>query len=85
MASTVKIGTETVGIGDNVGENRTPWIKAKVVGIEEGVSEFTGKPMTTLTVTWLKDERHGNMIARKGRTRQYTVNEYGVSDVRKVR
>lgn len=84
MVATVQIGTEIVTIGSEVAENPTPWIRAMVIGIEEGVSEFTGKPKVTLTVVWLKDERHGNMIARKGRTRKYTVNEYGVSDVRKV-
>lgn len=80
----VKINLETVHVGDRVAENRTPWIKAIVIGIEEKVSEFSGKPMTELTVAWLKDEREGNMIARAGRTRKYVVNEYGVSDVRKV-
>ena len=80
----VRIGTEMVHIGSNVAENTTPWIKAMVIGIEEGVSEFTGKPVTTLTVVWLADERHGNMIARRGRTRKYSVDSYGVSDVRKV-
>lgn len=80
----VKIGTELVNIGDNVAENRTPWIKAMVIGIEEGVSETTGKAMTTLTVVWLADEREGNMIARRGRTRRYVVDSYGNSDVRKV-
>lgn len=81
---TVQIGLDTVKIGDEVAENRTPWIRAMIIGIEHGVSEFTGKPVTTVTVVWLKDEREGNMIARKGRTRQYSVNSYGVSDIRKV-
>lgn len=80
----VKINTEMVHIGDHVAENRTAWIKAMVIGIEEKVSEYTGKTHTELTVVWLKDEREGNMIARAGRTRKYSVNEYGVSDVRKV-
>lgn len=84
MASTVKIGTEDVTIGSEVGENTSPWIRAMVIGIEESVSEYTDRPIVTLTVVWLKDERHGNNIARKGRTRKYVVNEYGVSDVRKV-
>lgn len=80
----VMINTEMVHIGDHVAENRTPWIKAMVIGIEEGVSEYTGKPVTTLTVVWLKTEREGNMIARAGKVRKYSVNSYGVSDVRKV-
>lgn len=75
----VKIGTEMVHIGDNVGENLSPWIKAMVIGIEEGDNGFT-----KLTVVWLVDDRHGNMIARKGRTRRYTVDSYGNSAVRKV-
>src|SRR3546814_5629197 len=76
----VKINLEMVHVGDHVAENRTPWIKAMVIGIEEGVSEYTGKKITTLTVAWLKTEREGNMIARAGRPPQYSVNEYGVSD-----
>lgn len=80
----VKINLETVHIGDHVAENRTPWIKAMVIGIEEKVSDLTGKTLTELTVVWLKTEREGNMIARAGRTRKYVVNSYGVSDVRKV-
>jgi len=80
----VRIGTEMVAVGDNVGENRTPWIQAMVIGIEEEVSEVTGKAMTKVTVVWLKDERHGNMIARRGRTRRYVVDSYGNSDIRKV-
>lgn len=81
----VRIGTEMVHIGDNVGQTNCPWIKAMVIGIEEGVSEYTGKPMTTLTVTWLDNDRHGNCIARRCRTRQYVVDNHGNSDVRKVR
>lgn len=84
-ATAVQIGTEIVRIGDTVAENTSAWIKAEVVQIETGVSEYTGKAVTTVTVVWLKDERHGNTIARKGRTRQYSVNSYGVSDIRKVR
>lgn len=80
----VQIGVETVHIGDLVGENTSPWIKAMVIGIEWDESVYTGKPVATVTVVWLTNERHGNMIARKGRTRQYSVNSYGVSDIRKV-
>lgn len=80
----VKINLEMVHVGDHVAENRTPWIKAMVIGIEEIVSDLTGKTLTELTVVWLKTEREGNMIARAGRTRKYVVNSYGVSDVRKV-
>lgn len=72
------IGVDTVEVGDLVAENNTPWIKAKVTAIE-----YDGH-RTYLTVEWLKDERHGNMIARKGAARQYGVNKYGVSDIRKV-
>lgn len=82
--SGVKINLEMVHIGDHVAENTTPHIRAMVIGIEEKVSEFSGKTLTELTVVWLRDERQGNMIARAGRTRKYSVNEYGVSDVRKV-
>lgn len=86
MASieTVQIGTEIVRVGDKVGENPSPWIKAEVIALDAETSEFTGEPITRVTVRWLKDERHGNMIARAGRTRKYTVNKYGVSDIRKA-
>lgn len=80
----VRIGTEIVSIGDLVGENTAPWIKAMVIGIEEMVSEITGRKLTEVTVVWLKDERHHNLIARKGRTRTYIVDCYGTSDIRKV-
>jgi hypothetical protein len=80
----VKIGVETVHIGDLVGENLSPWIKAMVIDIEHGVSKYTNEPIATLTVVWLADQRHGNHIARKGRTRKYAVNKYGVCDARKV-
>lgn len=75
----VMINTESVHIGDEVAENRTPWIKAMVIGIED-----MGEGHTAVTVVWLRDERHHNMIARKGRMRRYSVNKYGVSDIRKV-
>lgn len=80
----VRINLETVHIGDLVGENTSPWIKAMVIGIEANVSPYTHQPETTLTVVWMTDGRNGNMIARTGRTRQYSVNSHGVSDVRKV-
>lgn len=80
----VKINLEMVHIGDFVAENLTPHIKAMVIGIEEKVSELTGKTVTELTVVWIKNERERNMIARAGRVRKYVVNSYGVSDVRKV-
>lgn len=80
----VKVNLDTVHVGDEVGPNHCPWIHAMVIGIEEGVSEYTDKPFTSLTVVWLADERHGNTIARKGRTRRYVVDSYGNSEVRKV-
>lgn len=84
MTATVKIGLETVVVGDFVAENRTPWIRAIVTEIVADVNEFTGEAITKLTIEWLKSERCGNMIARAGATRRYTVNKYGVSDIRKV-
>lgn len=80
----VMINLEMVHIGDHVAENTTPHIRAMVIGIEKGVSQYTNKPITTLTVVWLRTERERNMIARAGKVRKYSVNEYGVSDVRKV-
>lgn len=81
----VKIGTEIVRVGDFVGERDCAWIKAEVVEIFAGANRYSGEDVTIVTVKWLKDERHGNMIARKGVERQYTVNKYGVSDIMKVR
>jgi hypothetical protein len=80
----VKIGTEIVRIGDLVGENDVPWIKAEVVEIFAAANRYSGDDVTVVTVKWLKDERHGNLIARKGAERQYTVNRHGVSGIRKV-
>jgi hypothetical protein len=77
----VKIGTEVVNVGDSVAENTVPWIKAMVIGIEA----LPGGAATELTVVWLEDARHGNLVSRKGRTRKYVVNSHGVSNVRKVR
>lgn len=80
----VEIGTETVRVGDNVGENTSPWIKMTVIAIEDGGTDSYGKQRTSITVVFTTNERHGNHIARRGRTRRYSVNGYGVSDVRKV-
>lgn len=85
VTAEVRIGTEIVRIGDLVGESHCPWIKAEVVEIFTTANRYSGDDITIVTVKWLKDERHGNMIARKGVERQYSVNSHGVSDVRKVR
>lgn len=65
--------------GDVVGPNDCAWIKAQVVAVE-----VTPAGSTKVTIEWLQDDRHGNLIARKGARREFFLNRYGVGSFHKI-
>lgn len=72
-----------IKIGDEVATNGTLF-RALVLEVQETVSEFTGEPITQIRAVWLENGRSGGEVARKGRTRSFVFDKYGMGDCHKI-